>query len=167
MRCPFCGDTNTSVIDSRLNVESNSIRRRRECNKCNSRFNTLETSELSYPRVIKSDQSSELFSKEKIKNGLQLALEKRHTSQSDIEDALENIFNQCIRYSGKEIKSSEIGKIVMIELLRLDHVAYIRFASVYFNFNDTESFSQLIKNLENNLSPEMKKRQSNLLEDEQ
>jgi len=107
-----------------------------------------------------------LFSKEKIKNGLQLALEKRHTSQIDIECALENIFNQCIRYSGKEIKSSEIGKIVMIELLRLDHVAYIRFASVYFNFNDTESFSELIKNLENNLSPEMKKRQSNLLEDE-
>ena len=82
---PFCGDTNTSVIDSRLNNESNSIRRRRECNRCKNRFNTLETSELSYPRVIKSDQSTELFSKEKIKNGLQLALEKRHTSQSDID----------------------------------------------------------------------------------
>ena len=166
MRCPFCGDTNTSVIDSRLNNESNSIRRRRECNRCKNRFNTLETSELSYPRVIKSDQSTELFSKEKIKNGLQLALEKRHTSQSDIDRALESIYNQCIKYSDKEIKSNEIGKIVMIELLKLDHVAYIRFASVYFNFNDTESFSALIKNLENNLSPEMKKRQSNLLDDD-
>ena len=166
MRCPFCGDTNTSVIDSRLYNESNSIRRRRECNRCKNRFNTLETSELSYPRVIKSDQSTELFSKEKIKNGLQLALEKRHTSQSDIDRALESIYNQCIKHSDKEIKSNEIGKIVMIELLKLDHVAYIRFASVYFNFNDTESFSSLIKNLENNLSPEMKKRQSNLLDDD-
>ncbi len=166
MRCPFCGKSGTSVIDSRLSIETNSIRRRRECPNCNNRFSTLETSELSYPRVIKSDKSTEIFSKDKIKKGVLLALEKTHNSQLEIDKTLDTIFNQCITHSDREIRSSDIGKFVMDELLKLDHVAYIRFASVYFNFNDTQSFRELIKNLDNNLSPEMKKRQTDLLEDE-
>ena len=85
MRCPFCGDSSTSVIDSRLSTDTNSIRRRRECVKCNKRFSTLETSELAFPRVIKSDGTTELFSKNKIKDGVLLALEKRPNSQDEIE----------------------------------------------------------------------------------
>ena len=166
MRCPFCGDSSTSVIDSRLSTETNSIRRRRECVKCNKRFSTLETSELAFPRVIKSDGTTELFSKNKIKDGVLLALEKRPNSQDEIEKTLDNIYNLCLTNSEKEIPTTHIGKYVMEELIKLDHVAYIRFASVYFNFNDMESFKQLIKTLDNNLSPEMKKRQSDLLKDE-
>ena len=166
MRCPFCGDSSTSVIDSRLSIDTNSIRRRRECVKCNKRFSTLETSELAFPRVIKSDGTTELFSKNKIKDGVLLALEKRPNSQDEIEKTLDNIYNLCLTNSDKEISTTHIGKYVMEELIKLDHVAYIRFASVYFNFNDMESFKQLIKTLDNNLSPEMKKRQSDLLKDE-
>ena len=166
MRCPFCGDSSTSLIDSRLSTDTNSIRRRRECVKCNKRFSTLETSELAFPRVIKSDGTTELFSKNKIKDGVLLALEKRPNSQDEIEKTLDNIYNLCLTNSDKEISTTHIGKYVMEELIKLDHVAYIRFASVYFNFNDMESFKQLIKTLDNNLSPEMKKRQSDLLKDE-
>ncbi|MBJ41560.1 MAG: transcriptional regulator NrdR [Gammaproteobacteria bacterium] len=166
MHCPFCGDSSTSVIDSRLSIEVNSIRRRRECNSCNKRFNTSEFSELNFPRVVKTDQSSELFSKDKIKKGVYTALEKRKNSLEDIDRTLDAIYNQCLIYPEKEMPSKEIGRIVMNELIKLDHVAYLRFASVYLNFEDINSFRNLIKNLEKDLSPEMKKRQKKLLDDE-
>ena len=166
MRCPFCGESSTSVIDSRLSIEINIIRRRRECNSCNKRFNTSESLELNFPRVVKSDTSSELFSKDKIKKGVDIALEKRKNSLEDIDRTLDSIYNQCLAYPQKEIPSKEIGQIVMNELHKLDHVAYLRFASVYLNFEDINSFRSLITNLEKDLSPEMKKRQKNLLDDE-
>jgi transcriptional repressor NrdR len=166
MRCPFCGDSSTSVIDSRLSIEVNTIRRRRECSSCNKRFNTSEFSELNFPRVVKTDQSSELFSKDKIKKGVYIALEKRKNSLEDIDKTLDTIYSKCLIYPEKEMPSKEIGQIVMNELIKLDHVAYLRFASVYLNFEDINSFRSLIKNLEKDLSPEMKKRQKKLLDDE-
>jgi len=166
MRCPFCGEPDTKVIDSRLGTDNYSIRRRRECLSCNTRFNTSEFSDLSYPRVIKSDKSSEIFSEEKIKNGVNIALEKRENSIEDINKILQNIYSKCSTYHEKEISSLEIGKIVMQELIKLDHVAYLRFASVYLNFDDMSSFRKVIEDLEKNLSPEMKKLQKTLLDDE-
>ncbi len=166
MRCPFCGAPETKVIDSRLSNETNAIKRRRECLSCGARFNTSETTELSYPRVIKSDESSELFSEEKIKTGVNLALEKRVNSVNDIDETFNKIFQRCLTYPEKEIKSKDIGKIVMDELLNLDHVAYLRFASVYLNFENKDAFIEIINNLEKSLSPEMKKLQTNLLDDE-
>jgi transcriptional repressor NrdR len=166
MRCPFCGEPDTKVIDSRLGTDNSSIRRRRECLSCNTRFNTSEFSDLSYPRVIKSDKSSEVFSEEKIKNGVNIALEKRENSIEDIDETLQNIYNKCLTYHEKEIPSLEIGKIVMQELIKLDHVAYLRFASVYLNFDNMSSFRKMIEDLEKDLSPEMKKLQKTLLDDE-
>ncbi len=166
MRCPFCGEPDTKVIDSRLGTDNSSIRRRRECLSCNTRFNTSEFSDLSYPRVIKSDKSSEVFSEEKIKNGVNIALEKRENSIEDIDKTLQNIYSKCSTFHGKEMSSLEIGKIVMQELIKLDHVAYLRFASVYLNFDNMSSFRKVIEDLEKNLSPEMKKLQKTLLDDE-
>ena len=166
MRCPFCGEPDTKVIDSRLGTDNSSIRRRRECLSCNTRFNTSEFSDLSYPRVIKSDKSSEVFSEEKIKNGVNIALEKRENSIEDIDKTLQNIYSKCSTFHGKEMSSLEIGKIVMQELIKLDHVAYLRFASVYLNFDDMSSFRKVIEDLDKDLSPEMKKLQKTLLDDE-
>ena len=166
MRCPFCGEPDTKVIDSRLGTDNSSIRRRRECLSCNTRFNTSEFSDLSYPRVIKSDKSSEVFSEEKIKNGVNIALEKRENSIEDIDKTLQNIYSKCSTFHGKEMSSLEIGKIVMQELIKLDHVAYLRFASVYLNFDNMSSFRKVIEDLEKNLSPEMKKLQKTLLDEE-
>jgi|TARA_A200000159_G_scaffold156058_1_gene170546 transcriptional repressor NrdR len=166
VRCPFCGEPETKVIDSRLSSETNAIKRRRECISCQKRFNTTEHSELSYPRVIKSDKSSELFSEDKIKKGVNLALEKRINPIEDIENTFENIFQKCLTFTEKEISSKHIGEIVMNELLTLDHVAYLRFASVYLNFENKDSFTKIIKNLEKDLSPEMRKRQKQLLDDD-
>ena len=166
MRCPFCGEPETKVIDSRLSNETNAIKRRRECLACGMRFNTNEISELSYPRVIKSDQSSELFSEEKIKKGVNLALEKRVNPIEDIDKAFDSIFQKCLTYSEKEISSKHIGKIVMDELLILDHVAYLRFASVYLRFDNVNSFKKIIENLEKQPSPRMIKNQKKINIDE-
>ena len=127
---------------------------------------TSEQSELSYPRVTKTDNSSELFSEDKVKKGVYIALEKRENTIVDIDNTFNNIFKRCRTHIDKEISSNQIGKIVMDELLKLDHVAYLRFASVYLNFEDKEAFTRVIKDLEKDLSPEMKKLQKNLLQDE-
>lgn len=121
---------------------------------------------MSYPRVTKTDNSSELFSEDKVKKGVYIALEKRENTIVDIDNTFNNIFKRCRTHIDKEISSNQIGKIVMDELLKLDHVAYLRFASVYLNFEDKEAFTRVIKDLEKDLSPEMKKLQKNLLQDE-
>tara|TARA_B100001175_G_C19442362_1_gene606943 strand:- start:162 stop:662 length:501 start_codon:yes stop_codon:yes gene_type:complete len=166
MRCPFCGEPDTKVIDSRPNDNNCSIKRRRECLSCEARFTTLESSELSYPRVIKSDQSTEIFSEAKIKKGVYIALEKRPNTSEEIDTTLQDIFTKCSTHNEKDITSSQIGKIVMAELNKLDHVAYLRFASVYLSFDNLDAFREIIESLENELSPEMKKLQQQLLDDD-
>ena len=166
MRCPFCGEPDTKVIDSRLSHDGYSIKRRRLCPSCDSRYNTHEATDLSYPRVIKNNGSSEIFSKDKIIKSVNIALEKRQATAENIDKTLQNIFNKCNTHQEKEITSQKIGEYVMQELLLLDHVAYIRYASVYLSFKDKDAFIKVVENLKNDLSPEVKKLQKKLLNDE-
>ena len=131
MRCPFCGSAETKVIDSRFNEDSYSIKRRSECLTCSARFNTLETSELNYPRVVKSDSSSEVFNETKVRRGINRAFEKRKVSIDEIDELVQKVLTKCSQYPQKEIPSKVIGETIMTEIILVDQVAYLRFASVY------------------------------------
>jgi len=166
MRCPFCGSAETKVIDSRFNEDSYSIKRRRECLSCSARFNTLETSELNYPRVVKSDGSSEVFNETKIRRGINRAFEKRKVSIDEIDELVQKVLTKCSQYPQKEIPSKVIGETIMTEIILVDQVAYLRFASVYLRFNDVNSFKSIIENLEKRPSPSMLKDQNKIDIDE-
>ncbi len=143
MRCPYCGSNDISVLDSR-DVEDDSIRRRRACEKCKRRFTTYEKTDFGNIIVIKKDNSREKFDGQKILNGIMRACEKRPVSIETMERIVSKI-ERGIRSSGKgEIKTSKIGDMVAKELLRVDQVAYIRFASVYKRFDSPKEFVQVI-----------------------
>jgi len=148
MQCPFCGDNDTRVIDSRLAGEGDSVRRRRECVACKERFTTFETAELNLPRVIKSDGVREPFWEEKLSAGVLRALEKRPVDGEAIDAALSRIKKKLLSLGEREIPSLKIGELVMDELQGLDKVAYIRFASVYKSFEDVNAFREVIDALE-------------------
>ena len=148
MRCPFCGAQDTRVIDSRLSQEGDQVRRRRECTECRERFTTFETAELSLPRVIKSNGSREPFREDKLRAGIQRALEKRPVGSDQIEAAINRIKKRLLARGEREIPSRLIGENVMMELAQLDHVAYVRFASVYRSFQDINEFRAVIDHLE-------------------
>ncbi len=148
MHCPFCNAEDTKVIDSRLVADGCQVRRRRECITCSERFTTYEGAELVMPRLIKRDGSREPFDEDKLRAGLQRALEKRPVSTEQIEEAVNRI-KQRLRATGeREIKSLALGEEVMSALKDLDEVAYIRFASVYRQFQDLEQFREEIERLE-------------------
>ncbi len=136
MHCPFCGAHDTKVIDSRLVAEGDQVRRRRECLACGERFTTFETAELVMPRLIKQDGSRQPFDEDKLRAGMQRALEKRPVSVERLEAAIGHIKHQLRATGEREIKSRVLGELVMAELQKLDEVAYIRFASVYRRFQD-------------------------------
>lgn len=147
MHCPFCGTHDTKVTDSRLVVEGDQVRRRRQCVACGERFTTYETAELIMPRVIKGDGSREFFDENKMRAGMLRALEKRPVSAEAIEAAVERI-RQTLRARGeREIHARDIGEAVMQALKGLDQVAYIRFASVYRRFQDIDEFRAEIDRL--------------------
>ena len=147
MRCPFCTEPETRVIDSRLVGDGNQIRRRRECTACQERFTTYEAAELNLPRVIKSDGRREPFREEKLRTGLLRALEKRPVSSERVEHALAEI-KRSLRSNGeREVASRLIGDLVMAELRSLDRVAFVRFASVYRSFQDVQAFVDEIERL--------------------
>ncbi len=146
MECPYCHKNETKVTDSR-DTGTLSIRRRRECLSCGKRFTTYEYIELSPIFVIKKDGRREKFERKKIKNGLVKALEKRPVGHEKIEEILDEIEEKIRRNGSEEIDSKQIGEFVMDELKKTDHVAYIRFASVYRRFADISSFEEEIKNL--------------------
>ncbi|MFT6218219.1 MAG: transcriptional repressor NrdR [Cycloclasticus pugetii] len=148
MQCPFCNDNDTRVIDSRLAGEGDSVRRRRECQACKERFTTFETAELNLPRVVKSDGVREPFWEEKLSAGVLRALEKRPVNSEDIDAALSRIKKRLLSLGEREIPSLKIGELVMEELGNLDHVAYVRFASVYKSFEDVNAFREVIDALE-------------------
>ena len=152
MHCPFCGETETKVIDSRLVAEGGQVRRRRECLSCKERFTTFEVAELLMPRIIKQDGSREPFDEEKLRNGFARALEKRPVSVEAIELSINSIKHYLQVLGEREIKSMIIGEKVMEELRRLDQVAYVRFASVYRSFQDISEFQEEIDRLQK--SPE-------------
>jgi transcriptional repressor NrdR len=147
MYCPFCGHTETKVIDSRLAGEGRQIRRRRECLACTERFTTFEGAELLLPTVVKSDRSREPFDENKLRGGLQKALEKRPVSRESIEDAVARICHKLRSLGEREVASRSVGDMVMEELRHLDEVAYVRFASVYRSFQDIEAFRTEIDQL--------------------
>jgi transcriptional repressor NrdR len=140
MRCPFCHEAENRVIDSRLSKDSNMIRRRRECERCNRRFTTYERVEEMMPLVVKKDGRRESYDRLKIINGLKRACEKRPVSIDSIEMIADRI-ERIIQEGGeKEIPSSVIGEALMRELHDTDPVAYVRFASVYRSFKDINEF---------------------------
>jgi transcriptional repressor NrdR len=157
----------TKVIDSRLSGDNDQIRRRRECLECQERFTTYENAELNLPRVVKSDGSREPFSEKKLLAGLQKALEKRPVAMDDVHLAMSHLKHRTLVAGEREVPSRKLGEWVMEELLKLDHVAYIRFASVYLSFEDIASFRDVIERLEKELSPEEARSQMNLLEEDQ
>jgi transcriptional repressor NrdR len=165
MRCPFCMTMDTRVIDSRLVGEGDQIRRRRECTGCSERFTTYESAELNYPRINKTDGRREAFSEEKLRNGIMRALEKRPVDMDRIEVAISHIKHRLRASGEREVKSGKIGNWVMEELRTIDQVAYVRFASVYLSFGDVRAFLEEIERLENDLPPEIRKDQLELLSD--
>jgi transcriptional repressor NrdR len=148
MHCPFCNADDTKVIDSRLVGEGLQVRRRRQCVECNERFTTFETAELIMPNVIKSNKVREPFNEDKLRNGIKRALEKRPVSFDAIEDAITRIKSKLRATGEREVPAKLIGDFVIEELKNLDNVAYIRFASVYFSFDDIEQFSNEIAKLQ-------------------
>ena len=147
MRCPFCNADDTQVVDSRVNDEGDSVRRRRRCGSCDKRFTTYETADLRLPQVIKGNGNREDFKDEKLREGFFLALHKRPVSAELMEEALKHIRSKLLVLGEREVPSRQIGELVMAELRKLDKVAYIRFASVYRSFQDADDFRDALKDL--------------------
>jgi transcriptional repressor NrdR len=150
MKCPFCGEIDNKVIDSRLSKDGNVIRRRRECVICSRRFTTYEHIEEIPVMIVKKDGRREVFSREKVRSGLQKACQKRKISMNVIEDFLDELERDLRETGEKEILSRTIGEKVMAKLHEIDDVAYVRFASVYREFKDVNDFVSELKNLLSN-----------------
>lgn len=149
MHCPFCSAAETKVTDSRLVSDGFQVRRRRECLQCKERFTTFESAELIIPKVIKNNGNREPFNEDKLRAGLNRALEKRPVSDEDVEKAISHIIHQLQNTGEREISSQFVGTLVMNALKDLDKVAYIRFASVYLSFDDVKQFGDEIEKLTN------------------
>ncbi len=147
MKCPYCGNLDTRVIDSRHIDEGTSIRRRRVCDKCLRRFTTYEKIEETTLMVAKKDGSRELFDRNKVRNGIVTACKKRPVTTEQIDSLVDSIERKLIQMTKKEVTSVEIGEVILDSLSELDEVAYVRFASVYRQFEDVESFIREIEKL--------------------
>ena len=145
MKCPFCGKDNTRVIDSRPADDGDSIRRRRECDECHKRFTTYEKVETIPLVVIKKDQTREQYDRRKIEDGVMRACYKRPTPIQKIREMLDEVEREIFNREEKELESKVIGEIVMEKLKELDAVAYVRFASVYREFKDVNTFMDELK----------------------
>jgi len=163
MHCPFCNHEDTKVIDSRLAGEGMQVRRRRECDKCGERFTTFEGAELVLPRVVKRDETRVPFDEDKLRQGMVRALEKRPVSIEAVEDALARIKHRLLTTGEREVKSRQIGEWVMEALKEMDQVAFVRFASVYRDFQDVREFREEIERLAGAPTPEQKRAQLTLL----
>ena len=151
MHCPFCQHEDTRVIDSRVSEDGSTIRRRRECEQCEERFNTFETAELKLPSLVKSDGRREGFDERKLRTGFERALQKRPVSGEQVDVAVRNVIHALRMTGEREIPSRRLGVLVMDELKKLDQVAYVRFASVYRRFEDVADFREEIERLERDL----------------
>ncbi len=148
MKCPFCSTDDTQVIDSRVNDEGNSIRRRRRCPACEKRFTTYETAELHLPQVVKQNGNREEFSRDKLRSSFTRALHKRPVPTEYVDRAIEHIVQKILGQGEREIMARALGQSVMQELKAMDKVAYIRFASVYRSFQDVDDFNNVIRDLD-------------------
>lgn len=149
MKCPFCAHSDTQVIDSRVMEADNSIRRRRRCTLCGNRFTTFETADLRWPMVIKSNGTRMAFDEEKLRQGFERALHKRSVPAEVVDKAVERIRHNLLQSAEREVTSNALGEKVMAELIDIDQVAYVRFASVYKSFTDVAEFQRIIANLPN------------------
>jgi transcriptional repressor NrdR len=154
MHCPFCQHIDTRVIDSRVSDDGATIRRRRVCEACGERFSTLETIELKLPLIIKSDGRREAFDARKLRAGFDRALQKRPVSEEQIETAVRAVVHHLRMTAERELDSRRVGEFVMTELRKLDHVAYVRFASVYRAFEDVADFREVLDRLEHDTATE-------------
>jgi transcriptional repressor NrdR len=145
MKCPFCGKIDSQVLESRTVDEGDLIRRRRECSKCGKRFTTFEKIKGSVLWVIKKDGRREPFDKEKIKHGILRSIQKRPVSMEAVENVIDDVEREMLRGEDQEITSRSIGNAVLKRLKKLDKVAWLRFASVYLEFEDLTDFEKLIK----------------------
>lgn len=147
MRCPFCGFNDSKVVDSRPSEDNKTIKRRRECEKCNRRFNTFEKYEIQPVMVIKKDETREEFNRKKVQDGIIRSCHKRPVSSEQINKILDEIEEYISSFETKEVKTSAIGELVMEKLKDVDEVAYVRFASVYREFRDADTFVEEIGKL--------------------
>ncbi|EPY2271493.1 transcriptional regulator NrdR [Clostridium sporogenes] len=147
MKCPYCAYGESKVVDSRSTEDGSSIRRRRECLKCNRRYTTYEKIETTPILVIKKNMSREYFDRNKIVNGLMKACQKRPVSRKQIEQIADEVERHISNEMLTEVNTDEIGQIIMRNLKKIDEVSYVRFASVYRQFKDINTFMEEIKNL--------------------
>ena len=147
MQCPYCNADDTKVIDSRLAAEGAQVRRRRHCNQCQERFTTFEVVEVVMPRIIKSNNRIEPYDSQKLRRSIQLPLQKRPVTLDEQEAMISRIEKRIRQLGEREISSKALGEVVMSELKELDDVAYVRFASVYRDFQDIEAFRQELQNI--------------------
>jgi transcriptional repressor NrdR len=145
VKCPYCSDPNTQVVDTRENEDGDTVRRRRRCLACDKRFTTYERVELQLPLVVKKNGSRVDYDREKLSGSMTLALRKRPVTTEGVDAAIDRIEERLVTLGEREVSSDYIGELVMRELKRLDKVAYIRFASVYRNFEDLDEFSDAIR----------------------
>ena len=145
MHCPFCQHEDTRVIDSRVSEDGTTIRRRRECERCEERFNTFETAELKLPTLVKTDGRREAFDERKLRTGFERSLQKRPVSGEQIDVAVRNVIHALRMTGEREVASRRLGVFVMDELKKLDQVAYVRFASVYRAFKDINQFLEELR----------------------
>jgi transcriptional repressor NrdR len=144
MKCPFCQNEDSQVLDTRVSEEGDAIRRRRRCARCDKRFTTYERIELSMPFIVKKNGSRTEFESSKLRASLMLALRKRPVSAEALDQAIASIEEKLLTSGQREVDTGYVGELVMAELKRLDKIAYIRFASVYKNFEDLSEFQQAI-----------------------
>jgi transcriptional repressor NrdR len=145
MKCPYCGDPNTQVVDTRENEEGDIVRRRRRCLACDKRFTTYERVELRMPQVVKKNGSRTDYDREKLQASMMLALRKRPVTMESVAAAIDRIEEKVLSFGEREVPSEKLGELVMRELKKLDKIGYIRFASVYRNFEDVDEFSEAIR----------------------
>ena len=144
MKCPFCSHPDTQVVETRIAEDGDFIRRRRQCASCEKRFTTYERPDVNYPTIVKKDGRRIEFERGKLLASMNLALRKRPVSTEQIDGAIERIEEKLLTLGLREIQSTRIGELVMRELKKLDKVAYVRFASVYRNFEDIDEFKVLV-----------------------
>jgi len=147
MRCPFCGIADTQVLESRVVEEGESIRRRRVCTKCKRRFTTYEKTRKTVVWVIKKDGRREPFDREKVRRGILRAIEKRHVSLEMVGDVVDRVEKEMLRKEKEEISSKAVGNAVLKRLKKIDRVAWLRFASVYLEFEELKDFEKVLKKI--------------------
>ena len=144
MKCPFCGNLETQVVETRISEDADFIRRRRQCGACEKRFTTYERPDVTFPAIVKKDGRRIEYKRVKILGSMSLALRKRPVSTEQVDSAIERIEEKLLSLGVREVASNRIGELVMRELKKLDKVAYIRFASVYRSFEDIDEFRALV-----------------------